>query len=143
VIDIRPLAEGEVELVDTRLPLSRLEQPGGEYLVAWEQDEPVGHAHVDWRHEPPEVQDVFVAESRRRHGIGSALTHAAEDLARERGHAVLALEVSDADRATQALYERLGFRPTGARRRVEGTIVIRGSPMAVDTTLVTLEKSLV
>src|ERR671930_260002 len=74
VIEIRPLGADEIELVDAALQLSRLDQPGGEYLVAWEDGEPVGHAHVDWRVDPPELQDVFVAERQRRRGLGSALT---------------------------------------------------------------------
>src|SRR5439155_16972617 len=86
VIEIRPLAGQEVGIVDAKVPLSRLDQPGGEYLVAWADGEPVGHAHIDWREDPPELQDVLVAESHRRRGIGSALTTAAEELVRERGH---------------------------------------------------------
>jgi GNAT superfamily N-acetyltransferase len=142
VIEIRPLAVAEVELVDSRLPLSRLEQPGGDYLVAWDHGEPVGHAHVDWRADPPELQDVLVAESHRRQGIASALTAATEELVRERGYTRFALTVSAKSPEARALYEKLGYRATGDERRVQGTIVIRGQPLEVDDTLVTLEKLL-
>jgi GNAT superfamily N-acetyltransferase len=142
MIEIRTLAAADVEIVDTTLPLSRLEQADGEYLVAWENGVPVGHAHVDWRLDPPELQDVLVAESQRRRGIGSALTTAAEELARERGHARFALTVSAENAAARSLYEKLGYRATGSERRVQGTILIRGRPLEVDDTLVTLDKPL-
>jgi GNAT superfamily N-acetyltransferase len=142
VIEIRPLASDERERVDAALRPSRLEQPGGEYLIAWEDEEPVGHVHIDWRVDPPELQDVFVAEQHRRHRIGTALAMAAEDLARQRGFAKVALTVSADNPPARALYEMLGYRPTGVERRVQDTIVIRGQPVEVDCTLVAYEKTL-
>jgi hypothetical protein len=47
VLTIRELTPDEVGLVDRYLPLSRLDQhdaQGSTYLIAWEDDEPVGHA---------------------------------------------------------------------------------------------------
>jgi GNAT superfamily N-acetyltransferase len=142
VIEIRPLAVAEVEAVDTKLPLHRLEQPGGTYLIAWLDGEPVAHARVDWRSDPPEAHDVFVAIGCRRQGVASALMAACEKLARDRGHERLALEVDATNVNVRSLYEKLGYRPTGAERRVQGTIVLRGEPLEVDNTLVTLEKAL-
>jgi GNAT superfamily N-acetyltransferase len=143
-LEVRPLGQAERDFVDACLPLSRLDRPGGEYLVAWTAGEPVGHAHIDWAADPPELQDVFVPESRRRRGIASALTKAAEQRAATRGHSRLALEVSESKNpAARRLYEQLGYRPTaGLPRRVLGTILIRGEPFDVDDTLVRLEKTL-
>jgi GNAT superfamily N-acetyltransferase len=143
-LDVRPLSPAERDFVDARLPLSRLDRPGGEYLVAWTAGEPVGHAHIDWAADPPELQDVFVPESRRRQGIASALTEAAEQRASSRGRSRLALEVSEVKNpAARRLYERLGYRTTGEPpRRVRGTILIRGEPFEVDDTLVRLQKTL-
>jgi GNAT superfamily N-acetyltransferase len=141
--DVRLLAAAERDVVDARLPLSRLDRPGGEYLVAWEAGEPVGHAHLDWAADPPELQDVFVPESRRRQGIASALTAAAERRVASRGHGRLALEVSEENPAARALYEKLGYRrTTDPPRRVQGTILLRGVPLEVDDSLVRLEKEL-
>jgi GNAT superfamily N-acetyltransferase len=140
VIEIEPLAEDDPAL--DLLPFSRLGSPGGEYLVAWDGGEPVGHAHVDWTHRPPELQDVFVAEAHRRRGVATALTIAAEQAARERGHAQLALEVGLESPGPRALYERLGYRPTGSTRRVKGTIVLRSGPLEVDDTLIAMVKSI-
>jgi ribosomal protein S18 acetylase RimI-like enzyme len=85
---------------------------------------------------------VYVAEPSRRRGVASALTAAAEQRASERGHETLALEVSADNAAAAALYERLGYRPTGEQRRVSGTIMIRGKPMDVDDTIVGMKKPL-
>jgi len=142
VIDVRTLAPQELEVVDARLPLHRLGQPDGEYLVAWDDLDPVGHAFVDWRRNPPQLGDVYVAEPSRRRGVASALTAAAEQRASERGHTTLGLEVSADNAAAVALYEKLGYRPTGERRRVTGTIVIRGTPMDVDDTIVAMKRPL-
>ncbi len=60
------------------LGLARLHQGDGFYLVAWEADEPLGHADLALT-DPPELQDVEVRREYRRLGIASALTAHAED----------------------------------------------------------------
>jgi GNAT superfamily N-acetyltransferase len=143
VIAVRPLADSEIDLVSARLPLHRLGSGGGEYLVAWDDGEPVGHAHVAWDHDPPELQDVFVPEALRRRGVGSALSRAFERRARERGHGVVGLEVGHENRGAIALYERLGYRRTDdPPRRVVGTVQLRTGPLEVDDTLLRYEKPL-
>lgn len=143
MIEVRPLTAGEVEVVDRQLPLSRLDQPGGEYLVAWEDGVPVGHAHLDWRHAPPELQDVFVPEAKRRRGIATQLSAAAEERVRERGFRQIALDVDVDAPGPRALYEKLGYREKGTPpRRVHGTIMLRGEPFSFDAVLVDLVKQL-
>jgi GNAT superfamily N-acetyltransferase len=143
-IEVRPLTEAETDAVDAVLPLSRLDTVQT-YLVAWDEHEPVGHAHVAWEggHAgAPEIQDMYVLPERRGRGIGAALVAAAERLAAERGHARMSLSVSEAGEARR-LYERLGYREAGLPPlRVEGTILIRGEPLEVDDTLVYLVKPL-
>ncbi|HXY84836.1 MAG TPA: GNAT family N-acetyltransferase [Gaiellaceae bacterium] len=54
--------------MDAALPLHRLDG-AGTYLVAWDGDDPLGHAHFAWggtRLGVPEIQDVYVLPDRRR-----------------------------------------------------------------------------
>ena len=143
MIEIRTMTSEEVELVDRHLPLDRLDQPGGEWLVAWEEGTPIGHLHLDWQADPPEVQNVFVAESHRRRGIAVRLSEAAEERVRERGFDQIALDVDVDAPGPRALYEQLGYRETGTPpRHVKGTIVLRGKPFSYDAVLLDLVKEL-
>ena len=140
---VRPLADDELALVDARLPLHRLGQTGT-YLVAWDGNEPVAHAFVAWSGTKlgiPEIQDVFVAPDRRRNGVATALSHAAENEVQRRGYDRISLSVGLANQAARALYEKLGYEPAGIDpEHVRGTIVLRGKPLEVDDTLVSLVK---
>jgi ribosomal protein S18 acetylase RimI-like enzyme len=149
MIQVRPLSEDEVAVVDDALPLNRLDQwrrDGSTFLIAWDEGRPVGHAHVAWdgtKLGAPEIQDVYVAESARRRGVATALTHAAEAEALARRHDRLSLSVGTGNFAAQALYDRLGFADAGLEpERVHGTIMLRGEPFEVDDTLVYLVKRL-
>jgi GNAT superfamily N-acetyltransferase len=143
VLDIRPLIEDELATLEA-LPLSRYGYyPHGEYLIAWWGGEAVGHAHVDWSAEPPELQDVWVRQDYRRRGIGDALTDAVERRAAGRGHTRLSLEVSERNASARSLYERRGFeRTTDPPRRVHGTVQTRRGPLDVDDVLLRYEKVL-
>jgi GNAT superfamily N-acetyltransferase len=147
VIEIRPLEPGEVETVDAVLPLHRLGR-GGEstYLVAWDGDAPVGHAHIAWDETElglPELQDFFVLPDRRNGGIGTQLTHAAERLVAERGYDECSIGVSASNAGARRLYEGLGYRAVDTPpKRVVGAIEIRGEPVEVDDTIVFLTKPL-
>jgi GNAT superfamily N-acetyltransferase len=147
IAELRPT---DVELVDRHLPLNRLREPLDEhrtYLIAWEEDQPLGHAHIAWSDTElslPEIQDVFVLPQHRRRGIATALTRAAEREARSRGHDRITLSVSlDGNEPARRLYEALGYVPADhAPVRVVGEIMVRGRPFAVDDTLVYLTKAL-
>jgi ribosomal protein S18 acetylase RimI-like enzyme len=143
---VRPLADDELAFVDARLPLSRLGNEGGQYVVAWLDRQPVGHAHIAWRQTRlgvPEVQDVFVAEAHRRRGIATQLVEVVETLVRERGGDALSLSVGIGNYAAQALWDRLGFVDAGIEpERILGTITLRDEPFEVDDTLVYLVKRL-
>ena len=140
---IRELAPAEIERVGAVLGLARLDQGDGFYFVAWETEEPLGHAYLALT-DPPQLQDVSVRFEHRRRGVATALTGAAERAAGARGSGRLRLEVSVANEAAQALYRGLGYRDAGLPpRRVQGTIRIRTGPLEVDDTLLTWEKSVV
>jgi ribosomal protein S18 acetylase RimI-like enzyme len=142
VWQIRELSDAEIDLVAAVLGLARLGQGDGFYLVAWEESEPIGHAHLALT-DPPELQDVEVRPMHRRRGVGSALTLAAQREAAARGAGRLRLTVSSDNEAAQALYRGLGYRDAGLPpRRVQGTIHIRTGSLVVDDTLLTWEKAL-
>lgn len=150
MVVVRELKRGEIDYVDRHLPLSRLDQHETErstYLIAWEDDRPVGHAHLAWHGTHigvPELQDVYVAPDRRRRGIATRLACAAEQLVRARGWTTISLSVSkDGNPEARRLYERLGYRDAGIEPvRVLGTVMLRGQPFAVDDTLLYLKKPL-
>ena len=142
VWDVRPLAQEQADRVATVLGLARLDQGDGFYLVAWDGEQPAGHAHLALT-DPPELQDVEVVAQYRRRGVGSALTAAAEAEALRRGFDRLRVTVSVGNAAAQALYRRLGYGDAGLPpRRVLGTVMIRTGPLQVDDTLLTWDKRL-
>jgi GNAT superfamily N-acetyltransferase len=150
MVTVTELRPSEVVDVDRCLPLSRLDQQraeGSTYLVAWEDGQPVGHAHIAWAGTHlgvPEIQDVFVVPERRRRGIAAQLTHAAEQEARARGWDTISLSVSqDRNVAARQLYAKLGYADAGVDPvRVSGAIMLRGRPFEVDDSLVHLLKPL-
>ena len=147
---VTQLREDQVAAVDDRLPLHRLDQwraEGSTYLIAWEDDSAVGHAHIAWSDTHlglPEIQDVFVPPELRRRGIASRLTAEAESEVARRGFDTVSLSVSaTANEPARALYDLLGYGDSGVEPvRVTGEIVLRGRPLAVDDTLVYLVKRL-
>ena len=149
-MSVRELGPSDVQHVDRLLPLSRLsDQPSdaSTYLVAWDEREPVGHAHIAWTGTHlgvPEIQDVFVTAERRRQGIASQLTRAAEALVRARGWETISLSVSqEGNQPARRLYAKLGYVEAATDPvRVSGVILIRGQPLEVDDTLVYLTRRL-
>jgi GNAT superfamily N-acetyltransferase len=140
--EIRPLVPEEVERVAAVLGLARLDQGDGFYLVAWKDDEPIGHAYLALS-DPPELEDVSVRPEHRRRGVASDLTAAAERESRARGCDRLRLTVGIENEPAQALYRRRGYVDSGVPpTRVQGTILLRTGPLEVDDTLLTWEKRL-
>ncbi len=120
----------------------RLDQGDGFYLVAWRDDEPLGHLHLALT-DPPELQDVSVRVEHRRQGVATALVGRAEDGAQARGFDRVTLLVGADNVTAQALYRRCGYADSGAApRRVKGTIQARTGPIDIDDTLLTWEKRL-
>ena len=81
---------------------------------------------------------------KRRRGIATRLTHAAEEAARARGWNGISLSVSRQDNTgARLLYAKLGYLDAGADPvRVSGQIMLRGRPFDVDDTLVYLVRHL-
>ena len=150
VLRVAALRPSELETVDQHLPLNRLDQyvdEGSTYLIAWDDDRPVGHAHIAWQRTHvgvPEIQDVFVMPECRRQGVATTLTRAAEDEVRRQGWDRVSLSVSaQGNEPAWRLYDSLGYRTTGcAPVRVHRTITLRGQAVEVNDTLEYLEKLL-
>src|SRR3954467_7804145 len=102
---IRSLADEDVEPVAAVLGLARLGQGDGRYVVAWEGDDPIGHAYLALT-DPPQLQDVEVLPAYRRRGVASALAEAVERHAAVRGFERLRVEVSVDNAAAQAMYRK-------------------------------------
>lgn len=80
------------------------------YLLAFEDDQPVGYCELKWD-ECPEINGLTVLEPWRGQGIGTALVHACEQRARERGQSRIGLAVADDNPRAAKLYARLGYQP--------------------------------
>lgn len=94
-----------------------IERTDTEFLLGCpDQDSPpAGVCQLRFRHglwmaaEDCWLEDLYVTESARRSGVGAALMEAALKRAHERGCRRVELDVSDANDAALALYERYGF----------------------------------
>lgn len=83
----------------------------GEHLLVLRGDVLAGHAFLAPTGRPETVEyAIFLHQDVRGRGMGSAVTAAAVDLARERGYARVWLTVQPRNRAAIRTYERAGFR---------------------------------
>lgn len=64
-----------------------------------------------------EIENIAIAGSARRRGLGTRLLGELLDLAREKGAAAVFLEVRESNRAARVLYEKWAFLESGRRRR--------------------------
>ena len=124
------------------LGLARLHQGDGFYLVAWEDEEPLGHVYLALT-DPPELHDVSVRSEHRRRGVASTLIAAAEREVLAQGRDRLRIAVSVGNEPAQALYRACGYVDAGLPpKRIKGRVEIRTGPIEVDDTLLTWEKQL-
>jgi ribosomal protein S18 acetylase RimI-like enzyme len=80
-------------------------------LIAFDRGTPVGMANLNLNREPAEIFGLWVAPEARGKGVGQLLV---ETLLERAGDRPIALCVAESAHAARRLYERLGFRPTGA-----------------------------
>lgn len=90
-----------------------------QWFVADEDGQAVGlvAATMEGQAQPGrcEVLSMWVSPRARRHGAGAALVEAVGGWAHGRHGSVLTLGVAEGNDSARRFYERLGFRPTGAR----------------------------
>ncbi len=63
-----------------------------------------------------EIENIVVASSAQRRGLGARMIQEFFTLARDRGAQAIFLEVRQSNRAARALYSKLGFVETGRRK---------------------------
>jgi len=132
-MEIRDVTPGDVPRLERVLTGAHAQQLANAvagrraFLAAWRGEEPVGTVVVRWTGVPvdghgpvPEIGSLEVVPARRGDGIGSLLVAAAEQRVRERGGTAAAIVVAQDNRDARRLYERLGYRDTGARRAADG-----------------------
>ena len=94
------------------------------YLVAWQEDVPVGHVLLEWTgtttmpiaalvEHCPNIADLFVCPEHRSRGIGSRLLAVVESLVQQHGYPQVGLGVAIDNVRARALYERCGYQDAG------------------------------
>ena len=86
--------------------------PDGFFVVATSDGEPVACGGVQTLGDgAAEIKRMWVHGGWRGAGLGARLLRHLEDVARERGHAVVRLDTNDVLTEAVAMYERAGYRP--------------------------------
>ena len=109
---------------------SLIGHPATWFAVAEQDGRVVGYVVLIVAADEAELGNIAIAETERRHGIGSRLLAATIAEAARRGAASVYLEVRDSNAAARSLYAAHGFREVTRRRRyyrrpVEDAIVLR------------------
>lgn len=120
-IEVRTLGVSDVDVIESFEPAGkgfiramwhRQSRGASTLLVAWRAGEPLGSAEVAWA-EPTELRNLNVRRVHRGQGVGTALIAAAEKLVGD--GRMLSIGVGIDNPRAAALYERLGYCPTGER----------------------------
>jgi [ribosomal protein S18]-alanine N-acetyltransferase len=91
--------------------------PGRLALIMREDSELQGFVIARVLAEEWEIENIAIAGSARRRGLGTRLLGELLDLARGKGAAAVFLEVRESNLAARALYEKWAFLESGRRRR--------------------------
>lgn len=100
-----------------RAALDRVPGGGVGYLLVLDEDgTPVAMGGIDYDKPSgvPTLWQLGTDPQRRSQGFGTALIAALEEQARARGHRQVRLDVETDNVRARRLYERLGYRATGA-----------------------------
>jgi ribosomal protein S18 acetylase RimI-like enzyme len=112
------------ELLKKRI--KEMEEGKGDYLVAEEGDEVVGHVFLRYYGTPhipeyPNINDLAVRVDKRGQGIGTALVRECEKLSKEKGYSQIGIQVNpEPDCPAQRLYKKLGYTDVGNKPYLDG-----------------------
>ncbi len=109
-----------------RARLTALREGGNDWFVCMYEEAVIGWVVVDWLGKPtqvgfPDLSDLYVRETWRGRGVGTALLRFCEAEALRRGYACIGLAVNPTlnPRALQ-LYARLGYVHDGGPTYLDG-----------------------
>ncbi len=135
-VEIRPAEASQLDIFEEHFsPNNRakyhyrrfaVQQQGeGVYLIAWHDDEPVGHFLLRWggpaddptgqypRH-TPHLESGGTKPALQSRGVGTRMVREAERMASEKGYGHIGLAVGSMDNPhARRLYERLGYHDWG------------------------------
>ncbi len=100
-----------------RIFLEELTISAREYFVLEIQKKIIGYAGLSFILDEAHITTLAIHPRFRRKGFGELLLRFLIARARERGAAILTLEVRESNRAAQNLYKKFGFREVGKRRK--------------------------
>lgn len=129
-VTVRAVEEQDIEQIEMvfdegnpnkhRERFAMQERGEGLYLVAWQDNQPVGHLFLKWDgtseesvqaiiDDCPDIEDIFVLKDYRMHGIGHELLKTVERSAREKGCRQIGLAVGLTNHTARELYQHEGF----------------------------------
>ncbi|WP_114571891.1 ribosomal protein S18-alanine N-acetyltransferase [Exiguobacterium flavidum] len=120
--DVQGVHEVELQSFATPWTIDAFEtemtrNPNAYYLVATEQDEIVGFAGLWQIAGEGHITNVAVKRTLRGQKIGEKLLSSLIESARELALSAMTLEVRVSNTPARSLYEKLGFRYAGTRKR--------------------------
>jgi len=109
----------DYERMSARQLRRHIDNPSALVLVARNNGSLIGSAVLFFRKgsRVARLYSIAIAQGARGRGLGEMLLKAAESAAHRRGARDLRLEVRRDNAGAQGLYEKLGYRPFGVRRR--------------------------
>ncbi|MFO0862560.1 MAG: GNAT family N-acetyltransferase [Candidatus Saccharibacteria bacterium] len=131
-IEIKLCSEADLALLNKAIPapgyhekrFAEQEDGKSSYLIAWQNDVPVGHLNLKWEGSGPQVSQYLPntpelnaigvwPPEKRSQGIGGQLIVQAEAMAKEKGFKQVALAVSLDNPRAKELYEKHGYKDWG------------------------------
>ncbi|MBQ4282554.1 MAG: ribosomal protein S18-alanine N-acetyltransferase [Lachnospira sp.] len=126
---VRPMREGDIEEVvaienaifsipwSAKSFLDACKEEYNIYLVCEIDGKIAGYCGLWTVMGEGNITNMAVAEEYRKHGIGTALMKAMEMLGQKMDVSIFFLEVRESNVAAQKLYEKMGYREIGRRKR--------------------------
>lgn len=109
----------------------------GEYLLAFNNEEPVGHVYIRYKddydyHNCPILEDLFVKQDKRKLGIGVNIIEEIKEYLRTKGYNEVGLDVETKEDWLKKFYEKCGFRTIGDSHRQSWIEKDTGKKITID-----------